>query len=250
MKPWNVLIAITLLMSLFFAGAVDAEQIYLWADFNNKTPDQPIGTGGASVGEPVAVQTEGISATVRTGPMESPSLEIQDASSDDGGPSFARFDLLGGAELASGTVVVAADLWFETVADAADCTLRIYEQGTTEQHRFGELVFTAAGSVYFHYGDASSAGEIGQVAAGRRYRVILAFDMDTRTVDIWLDGSRVVQGLALGVTEEGIGSIFVGAPGDPDESGRFYIDALTVTDYLLVVPTEDATWGRIRAVYR
>jgi hypothetical protein len=238
-----------LLLSLFAMlyplSALGAAHVYLDANFNDKAIDAPIGAGGASVGEPTEVDNT-IFAVVRDGPMGSPSLEIQDNHLWAGGASF---QLLGQAEVTTGILDIAADLWFDTLADGANCAIKICEQGTF-QSRFSDLAFFANGSVELTYGESSSAGIIGQFVAGRVFRVILEFDMDAGTVDVWLDGVKVVDDLVHGVTDRGIGGVRFCALFDEDFNGHFYVDNIKVTDYFEAVPTEDTSWGRVRTQFR
>ena len=90
-------------------GTVSA-QVLLDANFDDKTIDAPIGIGGAAVGEPVYVWN--VTAIVRDSPMSSPSLEIHD--DDDFGTGSAKFNFLADAEISSGFVSIAADIWIAT----------------------------------------------------------------------------------------------------------------------------------------
>jgi hypothetical protein len=226
-------------------GSAIADQIYLDAHFNDKEIDEPIGMGGAEVGEPIDVP-ETITATVRDGPMGSPSLEIQDRHLWAG---HATFELLDSAELTEGMVSVAADLWFDSIADGDSCTFMVCEQGSN-QRRFAELVFRSDGSILLDYGESASYGHIGDFSAGRPFRVIIEFNMDVGTFDVWLDGVRVVEALSHGIADRGIGRVRVGCLFDADQDGRFSVDALSVTDYFQAVGTEESNWGRVKTAFR
>jgi hypothetical protein len=228
-----------------FSTVSTAEQIYLAADFNDKVIDEPIGIGGAEVGEPMGVAST-ITAIVRDGPMGSPSLEIQDNHEWAG---HADFELLGSAELTSGTVYVSADLWFDSLAEGENCVVKVGEQGSN-QFRFAELVFQGDGSIRLLYGDTSNINNIGTFAAGSPYRIILEFDMDAGTFDVWLNGEQAEDDLAHEISERGIGRVRVGCRYDVDLVGHFYIDALSVTDYFQATACEEHSWGRLKETFR
>ena len=245
MKSRNVVPLIISLGIMLLPSVAAAETVYLLADFNEKAIDQAIGTGGASAGEPVSID-DGVVATVRQEPMETPSLEIQDAQP---GKGFVRFELVGSTEVTSGMVYIAADLWFDSLVEGAECNILIREQGG-EDTRFAELGFEDNGDIYLHYGQDSSAGVIGQTIIGRVLRVIFAFDMDAGTFGVWLDGTQVVSGLEHGIEDRGVGSVAIGCGYDDDSEGSYNVDAIEVTDFLRIVPCETDTWGRIKARFR
>jgi hypothetical protein len=223
-----------------------ADQTFLFADFNDKAIDQPIGEGGPEVGEPVEVYTTTISAIVRQEPMGSPSLEIRDISSF--GAGFVVFELLDGAELTSGTVSVSADFWFQNQTSSSRFLFQIRERGSTEM-KFADLRFNPTSSVDLV--DAQGyAGIIGHYETDRRYRVVLEYDMDAGTYDVWLDGERALNDRAHGVAERGIGWVIFGCFDDDDQEGLFNIDAVSVTDYFQEVPVLESSWGRIKASFR
>jgi hypothetical protein len=91
------------------------------------------------------------------------------------------------------------------------------------------------------------AGQIGTYEAGRLFRVIWEFDMDTGTYDVWLDGEQVVDDRVHGVISDGIGSVHFGPYGDSDTDGSYNVDAIMVTDYFQATPMERGSWGRIKA---
>jgi len=245
MKHSRTAPVIGLLCVVLSTGAAQAEVTHLWADFNDKTIDEPIGMGGAEVGEPVS-KDNAVTATVREGPLATPCLEIADALEGNG---YVRFELLGETELTTGKVYLSADLWFESLADAFECTIMVKDEEPPSV-RFAELGIEADGRIYLHYGQSSNAGTIGQVATGRLFRVIFEFDMDAGTFNVWLDGELAVSGLEHEITEAGVGSFLFGCHWDEDAEGSYYVDAVVVTDYFQAVATEEHSWGRMKAAFR
>lgn len=247
MKTGLVSLPVCLIALILLAGTSMAEQVYLEANFNDKMIDDPIGTGGADLGEPVDVDTDHLSAIVRDGPMGSPSLEIADAG--DFTTGYVDFEFIGNQEITTGLVYIAADLWFDTALDGEEAKVRVYEQGS-RSNRFTEMGFQTDGDVWLHYGASSNAGIIGTFTTGEPFRVIQEFDMDAGTFSVWLDGELVLEDLVHGVTGDGVGSVIFGVHYDEDTDGHYYVDAIKVADTFEAIPVEEQSWGRIKAGYR
>lgn len=222
-----------------------AEQTYLVATFNDKTADVPIGTGGAAVGEPISVDPL-ITAFVRSAPFPSRSLEIQD--NDTFSAGSLRFEFLNGVEVSSGLVVILADLYFFEFSEGWQFTLYVREAQFSSES-FLTARFLLDGNITANDKN-SSLGVIGSYQTGQPLSVILAYNMDAGTYDIYLDGVQVVADEPHGVTDRGIGSVLFGCDSDADLAGKFAIDQIRVLDYLPPVAVEPATWGRIKALYR
>lgn len=245
MKLRESISLVPLLCACLLPCPSSAEEVFLFADFNDKAINEPIGHGGAEFGEPTEVYTSLISAIVRSGPMGTPSLEIRDIS--DFGAGFAVFEFLGGTELTTGIVSVSADLWFHDLSGSNRFLLYVRENGSASE-RFGDLRFNPDGAVslFDHQG---YVGVIGSYVTEKRFRIIMEFDMEAGTYDVWLDGTLAINGREHGVTERGIGSVIIGCDHDEDLEGFFNVDALTVTDYFQEVPVGTQSWGRIKAGY-
>jgi hypothetical protein len=220
-------------------------QLFLDANFNDKTIGDPIGEGGAALGEPTDVGS-GVQAIVREGPMGSPSLEISDQSGERAGA--VRFQMLDGVELETGTASVGADLWFHSLGEGNNFAVFLRERdGSAED--FTHLSFTSEGDVYLSDMQGPT-GKIGTYQIDRRTRLVLFHDLDAGTYDIWLDGARLVDDRAHGVTGRGIGGVLFGCEFDGDTVGLFHIDAVTVTDTFLPVTVEEGSWGRLKSLFR
>jgi len=190
------------------------------ANFNDKAIDAPIGTGGAAVGEPVSVHPA-ITAIVRSSPLPTPSLEIQDNSSTAG--NSANFEFLGSQELTTNVVLIAADLWF---SEFEEYSVLVREQGGASRN-FMSMSMNSNGDVFYNDGNTVFA-IIGSYELNRRYPIRMAFDMGASTYDVWLDGALVLRDETHGVTDRGIGSVQFGVNFDPDTDGRFYVDNISV----------------------
>jgi len=213
------------------AGDVPVDAMLWWqnsrlaamlaAEFNNKTVDAPIGTGGASAGEPVQVDGT-ISATVRSTPFATRSLEIQDNSTCCDG--YALFEFVDNLEVTEGTLTIATTLWFDQLNGY---NLLVREQGGVTKF-FTNLFFFGGGTIT--QGDAQGlVGNIGTYSTGVPTPIVLRFDLDAGTYDIWINDVPVVIGRGHGITDRGIGSVLLGTRNDADLNGRFHVDDLAVT---------------------
>jgi hypothetical protein len=192
----------------------------LYAAFDDKPIDQPIGTRGASFGEPVGVDPW-LTAIVRSGPMGTPSLELQDQ--DDYMAGAVRFEFEGSVEVASGVFSIAANLWFDAYEDF---NLYIREQGSAAAS-FLSMHFLSGGGVVANDED-SSLGMIGSYEVRRVFPITIVFDMNADTYDVYFDCLRVVHDEPHGVTDRGVGAVLFGTTHDPDFDGRLYLDDLYV----------------------
>jgi len=196
--------------------------VWLDAGFDDKAVDQPIGTGGPEVGEPISV-SNAITAYVRGQPTPTPLLDIAD--NDDYAAGAARFEFLGGAEPTSGTLVIYANLWFPAYED-----FMIYvRERTTAAQNFTSLHFTASGTV--RCSDANSSGwVIGSYVLNRHFPLYILYDLDAGTYYVWFGATRVVNDEPHGVTGRGVGAVLLGCTNDADLDGHMYVEDLYVGD--------------------
>ena len=204
------------------AARLTAAQTLLFADFEDKTADALIGTGGAGVGEPVSVDPY-VVATVRNSPMPSRSLEMDDNSGFFTGT--ARFEFEGDVEVTSGIVHIAADLWIP----ARDQLVFQVRERTTSDHEFVSLRFLSNGMVRVYDTNSSNVGLFGPYPTGATYPIEVVFDMDARTYDLILDGVTVIDDRVHGADPvRGIGAVLVGTGNDVNRSGTISVDNLHV----------------------
>jgi hypothetical protein len=220
------------------------EIVYLDADFNDKTVDQQIGTGGGSVGEPMWIDNTA-GGYVRSGPFPTPSLEIQDG--DAAGWVNIWFKLVDDAVVESGTVVVRFSLWISEAAGTGGRVVTV--RPGTGGFILAELRFNDDLSVRLADQDGV-VGVIGQYEMNRAFPVALAFDMTAHTYDVWLDGQLVRDDEPVAATDENLGVVIFSAGPDDDLLGQYYIDGLFVTDDPDAVPVQPCTWGKIRTLFR
>ena len=199
-------------------GAASAQDILLEADFNDKAIDEPIGTGGAEVGEPVSIG-ESITAIVRDVPFPTPCLELRKIP-DISYASVAWFEFLGSVEITEGIVVLSADLWF---AEYGHFVLYIREQGSASQS-FCSVRFYHDGDI--HANDCvGSLGNLGEYQLDQRYRIKFVYDMDAGTYDFYFDNQLQVDDRTHGCDYGyGVGSILVGCGHGNLGAEGWYVD--------------------------
>ncbi|MBD3162824.1 MAG: T9SS type A sorting domain-containing protein [Candidatus Eisenbacteria bacterium] len=220
MRPLSLVAAFVLCFCLpLAANAV----VYLEANFDIKLVGEPIGTGGAEIGEPVDVSST-VVARIQGDPMPTPFLMIQD--DDDYYAGSARFEFLDGEELTTGSVVVTANLWFP---EYENTFLYVREQGTAAR-AFTTLQFSENGSVYCS--DANgSLGAVAEYETNRHILIVMIYNMDAGFYTIRWDGETVVSTREHGVSDRGVGALLFGCSNDADYDGALYVDDLFVADY-------------------
>lgn len=205
-------------------AAPAAGQVILDADFDDKTVDVPIGTGGAVVGEPISTGAPNVTAYVRSSPFATHSLEIADASSVTSGS--ATFNFLGDEEVTSGLLTFELDLW---VPVAEQFVVQIREPTFASQSFFS---LRLQNDLKLYVSDADTGGGafyVGDYPEGRAFEVRVVFDMDAGTYDLRVDGQLLLDDETHGVVGRGVGSLRVGADFDTDLDGEIYVDDILVT---------------------
>ena len=203
-------------------GAWATIYLALDADFEGKPVNQPIGTGGAAVGEPVEI-VQSTDAIVRDTPMPSRCLEMSDI--DEYFAGGAAFEFLDSAEYTTGLVKIEMDLWFE---ELEDYFVYVREQGTAAQ-TFANIRFSGGGIVVAEDADTTPGQVVGTYEADRVVPIVIQFDLDKGVWHLTLDGMRVLADEPHGVTERGVGQVIIGVSHDEDLDGKVNLDNLLVT---------------------
>ena len=209
------------------AGSTGVQPL-LEARFDAHPLDRPIGTGGPALGEPISVAPS-ITAIVRGAPLPTPALELTDASA--GGAGAAEFGFLGAVEVEQGELSIAMDLWFEQLQRYA---VLVREAGGAARN-FVSITFIADGSVLVDDAGGVSGFLPGSYGPGRRIPLLLVFDLDAATYDLYLDGALRVADEPHDVPDRGVGTVHVGLDFDVDLDGRLFLDDLVVVPFSLVV---------------
>lgn len=237
-------LAVGLLACACVAGTAE-EVVYLDATFDDQTIDAPIGTGGAALGEPIFVEPE-VTAIVRAAPFASPSLEVQDVALQAG---RVAFEFLEDAEVTSGLVVIALDLWFSGMTDADhEFGLYVREHGSSAQ-QFLNMFFWGDGRINVA-SETDGAFFENPFPFGRSFPLLVVVNLDTGQLAIWLDGVLEVADMAHGVVGRGIGRVEIGTTYDEDQLPTVWVDRLRVSNTPPDTPVEATTWGKVKALFR
>ncbi|HOX25753.1 MAG TPA: FlgD immunoglobulin-like domain containing protein [Candidatus Krumholzibacteria bacterium] len=216
----------------------------LTANFNDEPIGQPIGTGGAALGQPI--EYSGCTPTVENGGFATPALLIQDESTTT--TSRVRFGFLNDIE-ATGDLSISFRLYFESLESYF---VYLREEGTSAA-QFLTLKFTPTGDVLFD--DETSAGthyHTESYVAQQPIHVELAYYAALGVYSVWMDGERVVHRREHGVAGRGIGGILFGASFDGNVDGQMRVDAINVDalDGTLTPVREDDAPALLPATFR
>ncbi len=226
----------TVVLALALAGsgtatvqASGAQQELLRADFQDQPVDQPIGVGGAVLGQPTFVFPF-LDAIVRDTPMASRALEITWAAPPSTS-STVTFGLLDEQQIAQGRLTIQMT-WLPHVDSGYAIAIR---EADGASHMFGGLNLTPTGVLRLH--DATGSVVIASaVASGEAMHLRWDYDLDAGTYDFRLDGELMLADRAHGVSAEhaGIGSVLVGL-----DWGTRLDTALSIDDVIVYRPPPD-----------
>ncbi|MGB0134898.1 hypothetical protein [Dokdonella sp.] len=219
--PLGILLSLAALGSTTALATVPtAELTPLSIDFNNKTPGQPLGTGGAALGEPADLEQLD-TRIVESSPGEN-YLQVSTVAS----PNIARhlhWTLEDDAELSEGLVSVSLD-FTPSVRDSYSFGIRERDGAARE---FMSLSFNADGRLYA----LDAAGLIGEFFdvynGGDTLEIEMLFDMDARTSSLSINGTSLFSARAHGVSDRGIGTVLTGFSSSTSGS-LFALDNLLV----------------------
>lgn len=189
-------------LALWSAGgsAQELERELLRAEFDDKPLDLPIGTGGAALGEPFAVD-EGVGAVVRAGVGADRELEV---SADTlATASAVKFGLLDDIGVQTGIVQIDLTL---TMPAYSYFNVSIREPRWSSHDFFTVYLLEDGG-----FSAQDAAGSVPLAAydyvPGVPQQMRLTFDMDARTYDVAINETPLVSGRAHGITEAGVGQV-------------------------------------------
>jgi hypothetical protein len=237
MKLANVLGMILLLLP----AMVLADFTLLDANFDDKTIDAPIGTGGAVLGEPIDISGP-IASTVRDTPFFSNCLEI--VKDEDLYSSGAlRWGLIGDADVDIGHVWFGTNIWHDVLGDY---TIRFNDVGGYSG-TFANVYWRLDGSI--RCSDSNGyVGVIGTAVQGTMQTLSIDFDMENDTYTVELDGSPVLVDRAHGVTDMGIGTVWLSMDHTSLLNTEFSIDNMLMTadEY---TATDISTFSEVKSSY-
>ena len=212
----------------------------LYADFQNKTPGQPLGIRRATFGEPVSLS--GLDASV----VEvTPGQNLLRVSNDltTASARRVRWQLMGNAELDNGEVRIS----FDMIASARDKFSILVRESTGSTKSFLNLNFSPTGSITSSDENGAIATTLNAYVANVPLHVELVFDMAARTSTVNLGSTTVASGRAFGISDRGIGSLSMGYSSSSNGS-PFDLDNLKISGPLpfpvaLEADFEDKTAG-------
>jgi hypothetical protein len=196
--------------------------LVLDADFDTQAVGQPIGYGGAALGEP-SEASPGLTTEVIDAGMGNNILRLNAPVT--GSARSLRWQFLDNIEITTGIVAFDLDVAFG-VLDSYQILVR--EAGGSGSS-FANLRFLANGVVSLSDGGGTAALPPVTYAANQVYRVRLIYDMDNATYSAMLDDTVLVENRPHGVsTGRGIGAIATGFLSSTAFGGPMFIDALQV----------------------
>jgi len=210
------------------------ETSLLVADFDDKTIDAPIGTGGAAVGEPVYMYPPDI-GIVRDNPMTTPSLEIPDVSVSDG--ESVWFTFINSEQVGEGTLVARMDLWL------TDTDPHIINFGTDWATPVLGLNFRLPDLIVLDGIVPFKVCEL-ELETDEKLSLMVVFHRDRKGYDLWLNGELVFSdNLRYWDAEAPIGQISMYNLKDNNSSGAMYVDNISVDWYTDVGGCRGASAG-------
>ncbi len=194
-----------------------ANFIYLNAEFDGKTVGQPLGRGGAEIGEP----TTGLHDTptdeiVNVAPGNN-AVRVEDSDNFAGSADFLYFTFADSRQLDSGRLT----LTFEITPEIQD----VYELqilGTGVDNYFG-LEFDQAGFLYWR-DDDDPAVNFDTYTVGTTYAVELIYDLDDYTYTFNLNGVNILTDESSGFATGAIEGMAIGNGFDGNNTGSCLID--------------------------
>lgn len=171
----------------------------LLADFDDHPVGEPIGTGGAELGEPIIVDAD-VSAIVEQ-PVGMNRVLAMEADSLTTG-SGVTFELLGGVGVEEGWTAFRFSLAFPVTVGV---NIYVREPGGAAQ-AFTTLALSPDGSIVAS-DEAGVVGEIGTYSAAQILRFSIEHDVDAGTYDVRVNDVVLLDDRAHGVVGSGIGRL-------------------------------------------
>ncbi len=192
--------------------------VVLDADIENKILGQPIGTGGASVGEPETIQNTLETEVIEAG-LDNQALLI---TNPNGIAYTVTWGFLHDIEYSTGQLTVAMDVDFPSVDHYALTFGRISDSGVF----YSSLSFGLTGSIGISDSNGF-AGFVGSYVENQWYRLKMVFDMDTGLYDVYLDDAELLTDRAHELyLESGTGIIQTGFQSTSSEGSSLIVDNL------------------------
>ncbi|MBK8285353.1 MAG: hypothetical protein IPK97_11005 [Ahniella sp.] len=213
---WFFCCLISWLPCLANAG-VEPNTVLLDARFNDQPLNAQIGTGGASLGQPVSISAGLQAFVVPSGVLPTASLRVRPLAS--GAARFVSFEFVDSAEVTDGLLTIN----FLLKAGQLDRRLvYVREQGSAGRD-FLSMTLLSSGSIAVSDQSGNSAS-IGTYTAGALMAFEFRFKMDTGRYSIFLNGVPLATDRAHGITDRGIGSLIIGTDPASTEGLDWFVD--------------------------
>ena len=203
-------------------GGSNPDIILLAATFNDRPLNAQIGTGGASVGEPVSIAAELQAFVVPAGLFASPFLRLTPMTA--GGARYARFEFLDRVEISAGEV----RLGFILRPAQVDRFSVLVRENDGAAKSFLSMTLTSGGSIAISDAADPAGALIGSYVAGNLLAFEFRFRMDSGRYDVYLNGVRVAADRSHGITDRGVGALLLGSDSGSTAGSNWFIDDVYV----------------------
>jgi len=233
----------TLQFTATVSGGISGSEGTVWLDanFDDKPIGEPIGTGGAEVGEPVTVASFD-STIVDESPFSSPSLRLQEQSP--GVAGILVFELLDENVIRSGIVTIEAELQFNQASRAI--------QYFNIAYSLFELLFHNTGEIQYQDTDTDDWQTIGTYENNKKISLKWVFDLNdddgdgyANPYDLYIDGVPLLKDEShafwLGTT--GVHSLRFSTNGGDGVLSDISLDNIKVTQSEKPLLDRGVTWS-------
>lgn len=200
--------------------AFPLNQAILEADFDDRVPGDPIGTGGAAAGEPLTLGS--LSTLVLDLGGGDLALRVDNDLSSTSARRL-RWGFLDDQEVTEGTLVIR----FTMRPSALDRYSLLIREALGSSRNFMSMSFSETGVISISDAAGVALVASGAYSAQTEHAVELRFDMDLGTYEFALDGSTLLEERSHGIGDRGIGSVLIGYQANSAGSD-FVLDDLRV----------------------
>lgn len=193
-----------------------ANETILLANFNNKPLNQPIGTGGATVGEPTSVPSA-IDAIVRAAPGGGRMLEMFMEQR----PSTAavRFQFLNNQEVSSGELIIRARIRLAAEDEFNNIGLLLREAGTSAQSFMDISLLSANRRLQIRRPGVSMTSFFNVLRLSDANDLEILYNLEEMHLSVCLNGSLLTSELpTLFESKRGIGALLISMLGNAGDT--------------------------------
>lgn len=209
------------------AGPSSGELILLDANFDDKPLDEQIGTGGAALGEPIAIGFD-LSAIVRQDPVMGENNQLELESFSPSSARFVRFEFLEERELLCGSIVISLELVLGSSKEFSQMIVAIREQGSSAES-FATVTATNGGILFVTDKNGEALSNSDDITLNATNSMIFAYDMNAGTYSLWVNEVLQLENREHGVSGRGIGTVLIGHSSAPSPQKVGRMDSLLVT---------------------